>query len=617
MPVSSSPAFFRWSVLFIACCVLSYRWYTLDANELAWDVFGYYLPLPATFVHHDPLLHDMGWIKQLLQDRPISSTLYQVTSSPEGHPMYFFFLGMSFLMAPFFLLAHAIAALTGQPMDGFSPPYQTTLAIGFVVYTFIGLQHWRRILLHFFPDRLAALILVLIAFGTNWFHFMTLKNLETANALFMLMAVLVWNTMEWYRTQRFKNLAWVAFVMALLALVKPSEVLAVLIPLLWGVQDRASLLARVSFFAHRWKQLLGAVAIGFAVLAPQLIYWRLMTGSFIFDSYQNPGVGLDIWSPHVIEVLFSYRKGWLLYTPIMVLSLIGFFFLYRRQRALFVAIAVWCGIAFWIIASWTEWWYGASYSVRPMITLYPLLSIPFGLCLQAIASQQALLRFGSSVAIGALVVLNLFQMWQHHHGILDPYRTTKAYYWAIFGKTRVPSDAEGLKSIERPFTQDHVFANPQDYRKVVVGRQDFEADVEDRVQQQVFDSAAMSRVFRLNGDSPFTPSISASYGSLTDADHAWVHVRARLKVPADLSGELPCVVVSMERKEGSYGYKTVCADDSTCPRDAWITIEYDYMLPPIRDPDDELRSYVWNRSSHVVLVDDVQLDLYVPKSTME
>jgi hypothetical protein len=301
------------------------------------------------------------------------------------------------------------------------------------------------------------------------------------------------------------------------------------------------------------------------------------------------------------------------YTPIMAFALIGLVHLYRSQRALFPAILIWFVASTWIVVSWTEWWYGASYSLRPMITSYVLLSLPLGYFMVSLGDRLAFIRYGAYALMSALVVLNLFQMWQHHHGILDPYRTTKAYYWAIFGKTAVPAGAEQLKSIDRPFTQDQILSDPQNYRRMIVGRMDFEADVEFQSERQSMDSAMGSRVFRLDGDVQFTPALTSTYGELTNADHAWVHASMRLKVPATHDGEMPNLVFSIERKEGSYAYKSVSVGPSVT-RGQWTAVQFDFLLPPIRDPNDELRCYAWCRSKSEVFVDDVQLDILLPRA---
>lgn len=606
-----------WSIVVLVLVFLftaGYRTCKLTPNELSWDVFGYYLPMPATFVHSDPLMKDDAWARELLSQRPeISGTLYQVTQAPDGSPMYFFLFGMALLYLPFFLIGHACAGVLGQPADGFSPAYQVVMALGFLLYTLIALVHLRRILLAYFSDRVTAWTIVLITIGTNWFHFMTVKNLETANALFMLMTVLVWNTMEWHRSGRFRNLAWIAVSLAMLTLVKPSEVLAVLIPLLWSVKDRETWRSKWALIVSRRADILKAIGIGLVVLLPQLAYWWVRTGSPVFDSYRNPGVGLDLWQPHVLDTLFSFRKGWLLYTPIMAFALVGFAWLWRRNRELFPAIAVWFAAAFWIICSWSEWWYGASYSVRPMITSYVLLSIPLGACIEAVLRAKPLVRTALFGIQTAFVGLNLFQTWQHHHGILDAYRTTKEYYLAVFGRTSVPSGAEWLKSVERSFDGSYSFTNPEHYRRLNIGRYDFEEKDSEHPDRYVLDTIRGSQAYRLDGQVQFSPSIRNSYGALTDRDHIRVKARVRMFIPPGFTGEMPCLVFTLERKEGSYGYITRCLEANAAAQGAWSDVELEYMPPPVRDQADRLICYVWHRSTDPVLIDDLDVQVFVPK----
>lgn len=615
MNLPQHPPCTKWSLLAIVAVfvlVAGYRAYKLTPNELSWDAFGYYMYLPATFVHGDPLLKDVTWAKELLQRQPeISGTLYQVSQAPDGSPMYFFLMGMAILYLPFFLLAHGYAAISGQPMDGFSTPYQASLALGFLLYTWIGLVHLRRILRHFFSEGVAAWVIIMVSMGTNWFHFMTVKNLETANALFMLMAVLVWNTMEWHRTQRFQNAAWVAASLAMITLVKPSEVLALLIPVLWGVHDKTTWRMKWALIVRLRAQVLKAISIGMLVLLPQMLYWWVRTGSPIYDSYKNPGVGLDLWSPHLADMLFSFRKGWLLYTPIMAFALFGFLFLWKRRRDLFPVILIWFLAAFWIICSWSEWWYGASYSVRPMITTYVLLSIPLGFCIEAIRSSNIFVRAVLFTLQSALIVFNLFQTWQHHNGVLDPYRTTRDYYFAILGRTEVPPGAEWTKSVERSFTNEYNFADQEHYRRLNIGRYDFEETDTEHAGHYQTDSLLRSRVYRLDQEVQFSPNIRNSYAAITESDHIRVRASVRMFLPSDLQGEPPCLVFTLERKEGSYGY--TARSPHVDARGRWVEVVLETIPPPVRDPNDRLICYVWHRSATPILIDDLNVDIYVPR----
>ena len=58
-------------------------------------------------------------------------------------------------------------------------------------------------------------------------------------------------------------------------------------------------------------------------LIPQMVYWKLHTGNLLFYTY---GEEKFFWNdPKVLEGLFSFRKGWLVYSPLMLLSLTGIF----------------------------------------------------------------------------------------------------------------------------------------------------------------------------------------------------------------------------------------------------------------------------------------------------
>ncbi|HEY0977641.1 MAG TPA: hypothetical protein VGE21_09235 [Flavobacteriales bacterium] len=565
-------------VLVCMAVLLVMRWISLTPNELSWDVFGYYLYLPATFVHGDPLLTDIGWVRQVMEQYHTTETLYQLSTAPDDRtPMYFFLMGMALCYLPFFLLGHGLAWVTGAPMDGFSMPYQMSMAMGALVYTAIGLWQLRAVLRRFFDDRLVAVILLLLVLATNLLHFASAKNLETANFLFCMMSVLLGATVRWHEARRRSDLFLIAASIALITLIKPSEIVCGLVPLFWGVHDSDSFRAKWRMLIGAWKDLLPAVLLGLLILLPQLLYWYTFTGHFIHDSYKNPGVGLDLTSPHILDVLFSFRKGWLIYTPIMVLALLGFVPLYKQRPGVFWPIVLYATTAFYIISSWSEWWYGASYSVRPMITLYPLLSIPFGMALQKGLQGKGVLRGGFVGVLVLLVVHNLFQLWQFRSWIIHPYRTTKDYYFAVFGRTHIPVGAERLLSVDRNFAGNDRMQHDRTYAVVhtyVLGGADHPPDI-------------------LDAQHPYGLTWEMPYEELTRKEYLWIRARAAVRPLNGVQAPSPCLVFEIRRKEGAYGYRTVCAD--TLEAGPPFVLRGEYMTPSIRDTEDVLRVYLWSR----------------------
>ena len=189
------------SILF----VVGYRSANVSEKETSWDVLGYYLPLPATFIYEDALLENPTWIKDINEEKQLTGTLYQISTNDEGEPIYFFLLGMAILYLPFFLIGHGAAYITGFPPDGFSLPYQYAMVFGAMVYTIIGLIYLRKILNHYLPDKITAAVILIVVFATNYSHHLTLKNLETVNVLFMFVCLIIWNTIRWHQDFKIKN----------------------------------------------------------------------------------------------------------------------------------------------------------------------------------------------------------------------------------------------------------------------------------------------------------------------------------------------------------------------------------------------------------------------------
>ena len=590
----------RVAVVFSFLVIVSLRWYTLDpGKEISWDVFGYYLYVPAIFIHQDLMLDDISWVKDAQVSYGTTETLYQITDAPDGSRMFFFLMGMSILYSPFFLIGHLWAFLSGAPMDGFSGPYQWALGLGCTLYSLIGLLLLRRILLRFFPETISAAVILIIAFGTNYLQFSTIKNLETANFLFTGIAWMIWSTIRWHETFHRRHLFQIAAAIGLITLIKPSEIICGIVPLLWGIHDRDTFKKKIDILGSNWKDMVMAVALGLLILSPQLLYWKLRAGSYIYDSYRNPGVGLDLLTPHVWQTLFSFRKGWLIYTPIMMLAIIGMIGLRRRIPQIFLPILAYSIVAFWIISSWSEWWYGASFSIRPMISLYPLLAIPLGTSLQfLLETKSRFFKYASTVTIVLLVGLNLFQMWQLNNWVIHPYRTTADYYWKVFGRTTVPHGARELLLVERRFDGKEILSDTAGYEAKVLFGDEPESGLAD--------------IDTLTQAEPYLPIIETEYELITSSDHFWAIASAEVLVPKDGPQKAPVLIVRMEREEGGYGERTYQVPDSSPPGE-WTKIKGDFMTPEIRTRNDRFKVYLWIRDGDTVYVRSPRVVGYMPE----
>jgi hypothetical protein len=600
------------TLVILVMVIVVLRLITLQSNELSWDVLGYYIHLPALFIYKDYGLSDLSWIHHLMSQYPLTDSLYQISTGPNGNPIFFFLMGMSFFYLPWFLIGHLLASFSGYPVDGFSLPYQYSLAIGVIVYTVIGLIYLRKVLLEFFSDRITTITLIIIVLGTNYLHFMTVKNLETANILFMMVALITWNTILWHKTYRLKNLIALGVFTVLTALSKPSEVLIFLLPVFWGIYNKETFYNKFRLFWKKKDQIIIAIFAGIVVALPQIIYWYAETGNILYDSYKNPGVGLDLASPHILNVLFSFKKGWFIYTPVMIFSVMGFVQLYRKNKPVFTPVLMYCLIAFYLLASWTEWWYGASFSIRPMITLYPLLAIALGYFLQMIKDKNIAIKTGVYLLIVFFILLNLFQTWQINNYILEPYRMTQKYYFAIFGKTHITEKDRQYLAPDLTFNADAKLSNESAFNRRNFGYYDFEEADVNLMNFYITDSLG-NTVLKMDSTLRFSPEIRNTFRGLTSRDYFWVRASADVFIPKGYKEELPLLVMTFERKGGAYSYHSYSVDTSIYKPGTWGKISVDLMSPNVRSSSDYFKIYFWHRGNQPVLIDNIKADVFEPK----
>lgn len=583
-------------ILVIAVVVI--RLTDAPVKMLTWDVFGYYLYLPAHFIYDDPALTNHQWLDDIIQKYQPSPTLYQLVDLDNGSRLIKYSSGMAVLYSPFFFLAHWLAPVLGYPADGFSLPYQVILSLGGILWALAGIFLYRKLLLKFFNDRITALMLVLTIAGTNYFHLVSLDGtLLTHNYLFTLYVLLILYTINWHSHPTLSKAISIGLVGGLISLIRPSEAVCFLIPLLWSTGTKqafnSKLEAMKKFPLHLVMILFVALIIG----SVQFFYWKSLTGQWLYYSYSNnAGEGFRFFPPYIMEFLFSFRKGWLLYTPIMIGSIIGLYVMIRKHRENAPAIIAYLVITLWIISAWTAWWYGGgSFSSRSIIPAYALLAIPFGYLVVEINATRW--KWPAIFVASFLVLLNLFQSWQWESKIIDKERMTKEYYLAIFGKTKVDREkVDHLLLVDRSTETDEVPQHLERYVSKVV----FES-------KPVLSSDTAGAAV-LNGANQFFPGPDLMFKDITDSDHVWIKSSVEIWLPEQYQGSLPKLVMAFHYKGEAYKYRAVTIDESRVVTGSWIPLSYWYLSPEVRTNDDNLKVYVWHTDSSPIYVRNLKVE---------
>jgi hypothetical protein len=196
-------------------------------------------------------------------------------------------------------------------------------------------------------------------------------------------------------------------------------------------------LPRLRLFLSKHQLLLMMTAVGFLVLLPQFLLWKHLTGNFLFYSYGEEG--FDFSNPHIISALFSYKKGWLVYSPIMAFSILGLFFLRAKVEDALVPILIFMAINLFVITSWWSWYYGGSFGYRALIDAYALLALPLAALIQWLWRIKYL-NIGLALILLFLVVLSQIQTIQYKKTYIHYVDMTKEVYWDIFMRLNISYD---------------------------------------------------------------------------------------------------------------------------------------------------------------------------------
>lgn len=396
------------------------------------DIVSYYGYLPAIFIFDDITLHFETSQKDL-HATGFFSMKYWPETAPNGGRVIKTTMGLSYLYAPFFFMGHISAKYLNYTSLGYSPPYYFFLNLSCFFYLILGLFFLGRLLRIYFSELITSLTLIVVFFGTNLFFYCTADPLLAHSYLFSLSCIFLYLTVKWNNTPNLWNSLLLGLIGGLLTIIRPTNLILMLVPVLFNITDKSQAISKAVFFKEKLAYIFVVLLFFVIPIFPQLLYWKYMTGQWLFNSYV--GERFYFSHPHIIEILFSYRKGWLLYTPLMTLSLLGFFLLKKYVPAFTFAIILPFLILLYVISSWWCWWYGGSFGSRPFVDLYGLLAIPLACTLRYLSEKKIFIKVISFAIILFLITLNQVQCYQYKIGGLIHWDgNTKESYWMHFMK---------------------------------------------------------------------------------------------------------------------------------------------------------------------------------------
>ncbi len=331
-----------------------------------------------------------------------------------GLARFTFPVGAPILWAPFVELGHLGVALRnahGLPTryDGFSDPYFHAVALGNLLYGFIGFLVLDRLLRKWFPPWASFLAVVGVGLGSFLTFYLTYHAIYTHALTFVLIAFFTGRSVEEEKTRRDYGVLGLALGIA--TLVRWQNAVFALLPAL-------DLMARLR--RREWRDA-GASAAAFGAafflgVLPQLLSWKVIFGRLFIGVPLGPDyVRWD--DPFLSEILFSSRHGLFSWSPILFVAafgLVGFVRAHPRRGFPLAAVAL---LVWYVNATVADWWGGGSFGARRFDSALPILAL--GLATAILFAAELVRKYPRAVtscAVAAAVAANALLMEQYRKG---------------------------------------------------------------------------------------------------------------------------------------------------------------------------------------------------------
>lgn len=540
----------------------------------AYDQFGYYAYLPATFIYDD-LAFQKPWKENIQLHYCEQEIVYQFVDLEGGKKVNMYHMGLSYLHLPGFLVANSLAKPLGYKQDGMSQPYRVAIKCTALFFILLGLIFFRKTLLLFFNDWITGLVIILVYGASNLFVTFYYGDLMPHLYLFTLNTIFLYSIVSYLKKEKWHYLLSAIFILGLSVAIRPTQAI-------WGIVPFILFLYQ---YKLSWKTLkllvlfpIGALLINF----PQLLYWKLEGGSWLIMNLHSES--LSFLHPYTIDFLISYKKGWLLYSPVFLFSFVGIWFGLRQNKQLVTAISVFALLTIYVLSSWDSWWYAASFGSRVMVDSYIVFGLLIGFFIQGISRSNKTLV--PTLSIFTLFIgLSVFQSFQYFEGIIDNERMTGDYYWSVFGKTSAEHLDRSLLEIDRSdlnwdqkILANHSLANQKGYKLI---------------EKSLYRS---QKRIEFGADEEFFSISEKEVGQLLPTDEASIRISFNSSI--DSSGQQQFVCAKIESEKTYFEHYSIFNGDKT---------ESMFNLPNIRKASDELKVFIYNPNKIPGFIEDIEI----------
>lgn len=150
--------------------------------------------------------------------------------------------------------------------------------------------------------------------------------------------------------------------------------------------------SRIKTMLNRYKPFVFFILGG--IPSAILLFWYnyVSYGKLIASGYnESRGETFQFEEWNGLKILFSFERGWFIYSPVFFLGVIGLIFLWRKSKFLSIYSLTSIFSLVLIYGFWPAWWAGGSYGHRFMIPAMPFAALGLGYLLKYIKDKNTII----------------------------------------------------------------------------------------------------------------------------------------------------------------------------------------------------------------------------------
>jgi hypothetical protein len=550
------------------------------------DGIGYYMYLPNIFINKT-------FTNQIPDDRfIINATEKGVNKYPAG---------TAIAILPFFGVASFVAFIDNDIADGLSTPFQKSVSIAALFYLFAGLWFLKKFLSSFgINDTIISAVILLIVFGTNLLTYTVIEPSMSHIYSFCFVTSFLFCINKLIESGKIKYFFICTVLLGMIILIRPvNGIIVFIVPFLAGSFGNSK---RVLKVIAKAKFLIPAILIFLCILSVQFILWYIQTGSFFLWSYQEEGFYFG--SPQIFNFLFSFRKGLFIYTPLVFISLLSFYAIYRKSKFEFFSLFLFLLLLVYIFSSWWNWYYGPSFGQRVFVEYYCIIGLLLAILIKTTRNNFA--KVAIYFLLFIFVALNLIQNYQYQKGIISSWDMTFNKYSFTFLKTSNEYiDCLGGNDDILPYKTNKklIFQNIENF------------DLQSKYCQTTstfFDSASKSVVSDFTGkEFNIMLNVPLNKNFITKRVlFAEVSLDRLEIVPFSCCSALLVFDISDSTGKNYFYYRFHINDIPFKEVGKWKTFRYNVELPKLKSAKDKMNIFIWNLKKQPFYIDNFVVKIF-------